>query len=460
MKKTFDWSNVISNIKSYVTSHWFGLTGLLLLFIFLFITPSFLTTTEVGYLINLWVLIITAFVLIVGKVVQFFRKNKHFVPSESAPLISGLGSVLAIIIGLIVGLIIMYIVNPEQAFQGFLVILKGGFNQGMASFGTMIYYAVPIILTGLSVSFAFRTGLFNIGASGQLIFGAFVAVYIGIKWDFLAGVPFLHWFVAVLGALLAGAAWGAIPGLLKAYRNVNEVVSSIMLNYIAVYWVAIMIKADQSIYFKTQDRLYDILPSAVTPKFGLDQIFVGSQINIGIVVAILIAIILYIILFKTTFGYELKAVGLNRDAAKYAGVNAKRNIVLSMIISGAVAGIAGAMIFLDRGAWFKPEIVLRPEGFTGIAISLLGLNHPFGVVFAGLFYGSLERGGEYLNLLRFKHEIIDIIIAVIIYVSALGLILQKLVIKNLKWNSKIFQKIKRVILKESPSDQSEGGATQ
>ena len=130
MKKTFDWSNVISNIKSYVTSHWFGLTGLLLLFIFLFITPSFLTTTEVGYLINLWVLIITAFVLIVGKVVQFFRKNKHFVPSESAPLISGLGSVLAIIIGLIVGLIIMYIVNPEQAFQGFLVILKGGFNQG------------------------------------------------------------------------------------------------------------------------------------------------------------------------------------------------------------------------------------------------------------------------------------------------------------------------------------------
>ncbi|MDD3478672.1 MAG: hypothetical protein PHP32_07330, partial [Candidatus Izemoplasmatales bacterium] len=206
--------------------------------------------------------------------------------------------------------------------------------------------------------------------------------------------------------------------------------SSIMLNYIAMYLNTILIK--KYIYNQTYARAMDIKTSAANPTLNLDFLFPGSSIDAGIVVAIVLVVLLYIILNKTTFGYELKAVGFNREASRYAGINAKRNIVISMMIAGAVAGIAGGMLFLVVGKNLKPTNVLMAEGFTGIAISLLGLNAPFGVLIAGLFFGSLNQGGYYLQLLDFKPEIIDIIIAVIIYVSALSLILQKFLSKILK----------------------------
>lgn len=354
--------------------------------------------------------------------------------SENKRLIEVLSSVAAIIGGLLVGLILMLIINPSQAFQGFSVILIGGFNRGLPSIGTMLYQAVPIILTGLSVAFAFRTGLFNIGATGQLTMGAFVAVFIGVKWGFLGDIwPLLHWIVAVLGGLVAGALFAAIPGILKAYRNVNEVVSSIMLNYVAMFLTIFLIK--QTMVFQSQSQ--DIAATAVTPVWFLDAIFTErSQANIGIFIAILAVIILHIILNKTTFGYELKAVGFNKDASKYAGINEKKSIVLSMMISGAVAGLAGAMMYLVSGKNMSTDALLIPEGFTGIAISLLGLSSPIGVLIAGLFYGSLIQGGYYVQLLQFKPEIIDTIIAVIIYFSALSLFLQKYIFKALKKREK------------------------
>jgi simple sugar transport system permease protein len=261
--------------------------------------------------------------------------------------------------------------------------------------------------------------------------GAFVSVFIGVKWGFLGDIsPLLHWGVALLGALVAGGLWGAIPGLLKAYRNVNEVVASIMLNYVAMYLNTILIT--NYIYNSDYARAQDIQATAATPLFNLDLLFPNSSVNAGIVVAIVVVIILHIILNKTTFGYELKAVGFNRDASKYAGMNAKRNIVFSMMISGAVSGLAGAMMFLVQGKHLKPENILLQEGFTGIAISLLGLSSPIGVLLAGLFYGSLNRGGFNMQLYDFKPEIIDIIIAVIIYASALALFLQTFVIRRLK----------------------------
>ncbi len=321
----------------------------------------------------------------------------------------------------------MLIVNPGEAVEGFQIIIKGRFNRGPKSLGNMIYLSVPIILTGLSVAFAFRTGLFNIGATGQLTMGAFVAVYIGIEWGALGDIaPILHWGVAVLGAMLAGALWGAIPGVLKAYRNVNEVVASIMLNYVAMYLNAMLIV--KFIYNRDFARALDVQETAVTPKLNLDLLFLGSSINGAIVVTLIVVAILHVILNKTTFGFELKAVGFNRDASKYAGMNSKRNIVYSMMIAGAVSGLAGAMMFLVAGVHLKPDAVLIAQGFTGIAISLLGLSSPIGVLLAGLFYGSLQQGGYYLQLLNFNPEIIDIIIAVIIYTSALGLFLQKFVL--------------------------------
>jgi len=385
------------------------------------------------------VIIVTAVSYLLARIIISMKKN-DFKPEESKRFVDVSGSIIAILIGLLFGLVLMLIFNAEEAFQGFGKILLGGFNVGYVSLGNMVYYSVPIILTGLSVAFAFRTGLFNIGATGQLTIGAFVAVYIGIEWGFLGEIfPLLHWIVAVLFAMIAGGLWGSIPGLLKAYRNVNEVVSSIMLNYIAMYLNVLLIK--KHIFNQTYSRTFDIKLTAATPDMNLDFLFPGSSISGTIVVAVIAVVILHIILNKTTFGYELKAVGFNRDASKYAGMNSKRNIVLSMAISGAIAGLAGAMIFLSPGKFLKPENVLLAEGFTGIAISLLGLSSPIGVLIAGLFFGSLQQGGYYLQLLTFKPEIIDIIIAVIIYMSALGLFLQKFI---------------KMILKRRPGYKDEG----
>jgi simple sugar transport system permease protein len=420
------WENIKNTLIKNAVNIYYGITALVM-FLLIFVIPQFADGSEGLIDLILVLLFLTAFQVAVYKVLKFRKDNKNFVPSESKILIDAGGSIIAILVGLLFGFLLMLIVNPGEAVEGFQIIIKGGFNRGPKSLGNMIYLSVPIILTGLSVAFAFRTGLFNIGATGQLTMGAFVAVYIGIEWGALGDIaPILHWGVAVLGAMLAGALWGAIPGVLKAYRNVNEVVASIMLNYVAMYLNAMLIV--KFIYNRDFARALDVQETAVTPKLNLDLLFLGSSINGAIVVTLIVVAILHVILNKTTFGFELKAVGFNRDASKYAGMNSKRNIVYSMMIAGAVSGLAGAMMFLVAGVHLKPDAVLIAQGFTGIAISLLGLSSPIGVLLAGLFYGSLQQGGYYLQLLNFNPEIIDIIIAVIIYTSALGLFLQKFVL--------------------------------
>ena len=275
--------------------------------------------------------------------------------SENQLLVDTSSSVVSIILGLLFGLVVMIFVSPGSSFQGFGTILYGGFNGGLKVIGDLLYNATPIILTGLSVAFAFRTGLFNIGASGQLTIGAFIAVYIGIKGGDLGSY---HWIVAMLGGVLGGAIWGAIPGLLKAYRNVNEVVSSIMLNYVAMYLNTLLILNIKGIYHSVIARAYAVLPSAQIPTFGLDKLFPRSSINGSFIIALFVVFIIHIVLSKTVFGFELKSVGFNRSASKYAGMNAKRNIVFSMTISGAIAGLAGASIFLVSGKNLEPVSVI------------------------------------------------------------------------------------------------------
>ncbi len=420
-----------NKLKNFLINNWLEISTGFALFVLIFVIPQYFVGNDSMLMVIRGLITGIAFGYLLYQFLLFRKNNPNFKASESIILVDVAGSLIAIAAGLLFGLIMMLFVNPGQALQGFSIIIVGGFNRGFESFGDMIYFSVPIILTGLSVAFAFRTGLFNIGATGQLTMGAFVAVYIGVKWGAIGEVsPFLHWFVAILGAMIAGALWGAIPGILKAYRNVNEVVTSIMLNYVAMYLNTLLIVS--YIYNRDYARAQDIEETAITPLMNLQYILPKSSINGGIVVAIIVVIILHIILNKTTFGYELKAVGFNRDASKYAGMNAKRNIVYAMIISGAVAGLAGGLMYLVAGKYLQPINMLIPEGFTGIAISLLGLSSPFGVLLAGLFYGSLQQGGYYLQLLSFTPEIIDIIIAVIIYASALGLFLQKYVIRTMK----------------------------
>lgn len=348
-------------------------------------------------------------------------------------------SIFSILVGLLFGFIILLVSNPAQAVDGFGIILKGGFSTGAKGMGQVLYFATPLILTGLSVGFAFKTGLFNIGAPGQFIMGAFTAVYIGVKWTFLPA-PW-HWIAALIGAAIVGGLWALIPGLLKAYLNVHEVIATIMMNYIGMYMANYLVKL--SVYDSKKGLSMNTAESAVLPKGGLDYIFFNplgstkdmSTVNCGIWIAIVIAIIMYIILNKTTFGYELKACGFNAHASKYAGISDKRSIVLSMAIAGMLAGLGGGLLYLSgaNGRHIKVVDVLAAEGFNGIPVALLGLSNPIGIIFSAIFVSYMTQGGNYLQTLDYMPEVIDIIIACIIYFSAFSLIFRKLLPRFLKF---------------------------
>lgn len=342
-------------------------------------------------------------------------------------------SLIAIIVGLAFGFIILLISNPSQAVAGLGIIAAGGFNGGMKGLGQVLYYATPLIMTGLSVGFAFKTGLFNIGASGQLIVGGFVAVYVGAN---CAWIPTpLLWLAALLAAMAAGAIWGAIPGLFKSLLNVNEVIACIMCNYIGMYGVNFLIK-NSNVYDQLKNQTVNIERAAI-PRWGLDKIFYNlkgnymdaSSINGGILIALVFAVVIYIVLNKTAFGYELKACGYNRDASRYAGINEKRSILLSMVIAGALAGIGGGLMYLApaNGLHIRVEEILSPQGFNGIPVALLGLSNPLGIIFSGLFVAYIGQGGYYLQRMDFMPEIIDIIIGAIIYFSAFSLLVKNVI---------------------------------
>lgn len=305
------------------------------------------------------------------------------------------------------------------------MILTGALTHGAEGFGQILYYATPIMLTGLSVGFAFKTGLFNIGASGQFIVGAFASVFVGI---YATSLGHVHWVVALLCSIIAGGLWALIPGILKAYANVNEVISCIMMNYIGMYAVNSLVKNNPVLFDQARNQSFPVAPSAVLPKLGLNIIFDDSSVNCGILIAILAVVIIHIVLNKTVLGFELKAVGLNHDASKYAGVNEKNNLILAMVIAGALSGLGGGLLYLaGSGKHIEVLEVLAAEGFTGMSVALLGLSNPFGILIAALFIAYITEGGFYLQLFDFAPEIIDIIIAVIIYFSAFALLFQVII---------------------------------
>lgn len=349
-------------------------------------------------------------------------------------------SLIAILAGLLCGFVILLISNPENALPGIAILFKGGFNGGLKGVGQMLYLATPIILTGLSVGFAFKTGMFNIGATGQLMAGGLVSIWVGTTWSFIPAP--LHWVVALLMGMLAGAFWGLIVGLFKALLNVHEVISSIMLNYIALHGVNYILLNSPVLYDSTKNQSVNVLKSAVIPKGGLDHIFFQmrgaykdvSSVNAGILVAILFAVIVYILLHKTAFGYELKACGYNRHASKYAGISENRTITLSMTIAGALAGAAGAAMYLAPSSGMHIDLgeVMVMQGFNGIAVALLGLSHPIGIIFSGMFIAHISYAGDHLQRLNYMKEIIDVIIGIIIYFSAFSLLVREIIAKLVK----------------------------
>lgn len=343
------------------------------------------------------------------------KKNKSGVTDLSLSIGA---SLICVLIGLLVGLIILLCINAENAGDGFLRIIKGGFFMAPKGVGNVLAQTAPLIMTGLSVAFAFKTGLFNIGAAGQYTLGALGALYFAL-------VLHMPWYVCLLAAMIFGAIWGAIPGIFKAYFNVNEVITSIMFNWIGLYAVnEIMYKGVLGdMYDLKTTRTYSLrtmAPESMIPDCGLNSLFKTRSTTIAIFIAIFIAIIIYIIINKTTFGYELKACGLNKDAAKYAGINDKKNIILSMTIAGALAGIGAGLYYLSGVSEWNPQVstTLPAMGFNGIPVALLAMSNPIGVIVAALFVSHISVGGAYLPTKYYQPEIADLVIAVIIYLCA------------------------------------------
>lgn len=327
-------------------------------------------------------------------------------------------ALMAIILGLVFGFLVMLLAKPGSALAGFQNVVFGGFNR----IGDVFYYATPILMTGLAVGFAFKMGLFNIGASGQYTMGMFFALYVGFMWDLPSNI---HWAVAVLAGMIGGMLWGFVPGIFKALLNVNEVITSIMFNYIGMYLVDMLIQGSSVMYVSNKTRTNYLPADVQIPSLGIP----GSNVNLGIVLAILIAVILYIVLQKTTFGYELKATGINKHASEYAGMKGKRNIIITMVIAGGLAGLGGAFAILAPSAiagssmTYEPINIIAPNGFNGIAVALLGNSHPIGTILSAVFISHIQRGGTLASLVGYKPEIIDVVVAVIIYFSAFAAIM-------------------------------------
>ena len=353
--------------------------------------------------------------------------------ASSEALLSVAASLICIVIGLALGVVALALINAEHAFNdGLLVILQSGMKSPR-NMGTVLANAAPLIMTGLSVGFAFKTGLFNIGAAGQYTVGAFGALYCAI-------VLQMPWYVCLLAAMLLGALWGAIPGIFKAYLNINEVITAIMFNWIGLYMV------NDIMYGKGKSPMYDMAttktfslrkhaPESMIPSCGMSELFGGTKwgaetvralesVTIAIFIAIFLAIVVYVILNKTTFGYELKACGFNKNAAQYAGINDKRNIILSMMISGALAGIGAGLYYLSTVAEWNPQVstALPAIGFNGISAALLACSNPIGTIFSSLFISYITVGGTKLSTQYYTKEIADVITALIIYLCAFSLL--------------------------------------
>ena len=383
-----------------------------------------------------------------------------------------LASLASIFVGLFVGALVIVIVGLTKrnigisgVWDGVRLIFVGilstgrnalgqlswGFNP--TSLGNMLFRATPLVMTGLSVAVAFKTGLFNIGAPGQYLMGTMASLMIALGIPCEAMPTGLIWLLAFLGGCLAGALWGAIPGMLKAFLNINEVLACIMTNWLAaniVTWAfdesnfKNIVEGTKTGYiYKTSygltqvDGVWTYVDGmgVSTPKMGLDLIFPNSQVNGGILIAIAIAILVHIIMSKTTFGYELKACGSNRHAARYAGINDKRNIVLSMAIAGALSSAGAALYWLSGNTEFfwSTYQALPAAGFNGIPVALLAVNNPIGVIFSAIFMAMLDVVGQQLTgLTAYNEYITDVIISVIVYLSAFSLVIRMMLSRKKK----------------------------
>lgn len=326
-----------------------------------------------------------------------------------------LASLLCVVVGMLAGYIVLLFINPEGAGEAILTVIKNYFYYPskpavMKYLGNTLVKTAPLLMCGLSVLFAYKAGLFNIGAAGQYVAGAGAALYLALA---------LHmpWYVCLLAAMVAGALLGAVSGLLKSYFNVNEVISCIMLNWISLYVVNMILTTVKETTSPYTYTLSSQNPAALIPSLGLGKLFSNNPyVTIALPIAIVVSIIIWVLLEKTKFGYELRATGNNKNAAKYCGMNEKRNIILTMVIAGALAGLGAALLFLTGfEQWQCSQSSVPTMGFNGIAAAFLGGLNPIGNIFSSYFIQHITNGGAYVDKTMYCAQISDLISAIIIY---------------------------------------------
>ena len=349
------------------------------------------------------------------------KKNNLLKNSGVQSLIA---SVLCILVGLLVGYIALLIINAEGAWNAITTICKNFLYYPskpaqIKYLGNTLVKTAPLLMCALSVLFANKAGLFNIGAAGQYVVGAGASLYMALALN-------LPWWACLLGAIVAGALLGALSGYLKTKFNVNEVISCIMFNWISLYCVNMLLNTVKETTSPYTLGLKANAPQALLPGMGLGEFFTKNQyVTIAVPLAVLVTIAIWVLLEKTKLGYELKATGINKNAAKYAGMKENRNIILTMAIAGGLAGLAAAMLYLSGyEQWSCSQASVPAMGFNGIAAAFLGGLNPIGAIFSSYFIQHITAGGAYVDKTLYCAQVSDFISALIIYLCGFVLFMK------------------------------------
>lgn len=350
------------------------------------------------------------------------KEKKNILKSNAVQ--SLIASLLCIVLGLLLGYIVLLFINPAGAGEAIMAVIKNFWNYSRANlqaknFGNTLVKTAPLLMCALSVLFAYKVGLFNIGAAGQFVVGSCACLYAALAFHW-------GWFGCLLLSFIVGGVYGALVGLLKAYCNVNEVISGIMLNWIGLYTTNMLLAGVKESTSPYTLHLKTDAPQAMLPTAGLGAMFNNNgNVTIAIPLSILIAIVIMIILDKTKLGYELRATGNNKNAAKYAGMAEKRNIILTLVIAGALAALGGAFLYLtDYEQWSVTQSSVPGMGFNGIAAAFLGGLNPIGTIFASYFIQHITVGGAYVDKTMYSSQISDLISSLIIYLCGFVLFIK------------------------------------
>ena len=366
-----------------------------------------------------------------------------------------LASLVCVILGLLIGYVVLLFINPDGASEAIAAVMKNFMTYSKPEtqakyLGNTLVKTAPLLMCSLSILFAYKVGLFNIGAAGQYCIGVALSLYAALAWGW-------GWLPCMLLAMVGGGLLGAISGLLKSYCNVNEVISGIMLNWIVLYltnMLLTLVKEDTSPYTYVLSHKN---AAAILPSLGLGSLFNGNQyVGLALPLSVLIAVLVWVVLEKTRFGYELRATGGNKNAAKYCGMAEKRNIILTLVISGALAGLGAAMLYLTGyEQWQCSTSTVPGMGFNGIAAAFLGGLNPFGAILASFFIQHITAGGAYVDKSMYCAQISDLISAIIIYLCGFVLFMKYAM------NSAIARREEKAIQKareaEAASAKQEGG---